>query len=146
MYNGLLHAHSGIRYLTLILLLCVILQSFYGWIRQRKYAGSHHVLVKLNAGFFLAQLMIGAVLYTISSKVLFDPEMFKSTPLRFFTLEHPLMMLLATALIIHNASKSKSYSNYKTHKRIFWNNLIAFIIVIASIPWPFREQLGTSWF
>lgn len=146
MYNGLLHAHSGIRYLTLLLLVCVILQSFYGWTRQRKYAGSHHVLVKLNAGFFLAQFMIGLVLYTISSKVLFDPDMLKSTLLRFFTLEHPLMMLIATALIIHNAAKSKSYSNYKTHKRIFWNNLIALIIVIAAIPWPFREQLGTSWF
>ncbi|MBK3517840.1 hypothetical protein [Carboxylicivirga marina] len=114
--------------------------------RQRKYAGSHHVLVKINAGMFLAQLMIGIVLYTISSKVMFDAATMKSTLLRFFTLEHPLMMLIATVIIIHNAAKSKGYSNFQTHKRIFWNNLLALIIVIIAIPWPFREQLGTSWF
>jgi len=146
MYNGLVHAHSGLRYILLIAMILVIFQSLIGWIKQRKYAGSNHVLVKINAALFLAQLMIGFGLYSISSKVLFDAETMKSTLLRFFTLEHPLLMIIATALVIHSAAKSKAYSNFNTHKRLFWNNTIALILVLVSIPWPFREQLGTAWF
>ncbi|MCT4645416.1 MAG: hypothetical protein N4A74_10560 [Carboxylicivirga sp.] len=146
MYNGLIHAHSGLRYIVLALILIVIIQSLLGWTRKYKYAGSHHVLVKLNSGLLLTQFMIGLGLFTISPKVLFSAEMFKSTLLRFFTLEHPLMMLIATILVIHSAARSKAYSNYITHKKLFFYNTIALILIIASIPWPFREQLGATWF
>lgn len=146
MYNGLIHAHSGLRYIVLLTLLIVIVQSLVGWTKKNKYAGSHHVMVKTNAALFLAQFMIGLGLFTISPKVLFSTEMLKSTLLRFFTLEHPLLMLIATLIVIHIAAKCKAYSNYMTHKRLFWLNLVALILVIVSIPWPFREQLGANWF
>jgi len=146
MYNGLLHAHSGLRYITLILLLVVVIQSLVGWQRKRKFASIHKMIVNLNFYTIIIQLLIGLGLYLLSSKVMFDPSMFKSTLVRFFTLEHPMMMLIAVVLIIYSSAKAKVYDNYKTHKKLFWCYGIGLLIVVASIPWPFREQLGATWF
>ncbi|MCU4173710.1 hypothetical protein [Carboxylicivirga sp. N1Y90] len=92
------------------------------------------------------QLIIGFVLFVISSKVMFDPIMMKNTLLRFFTMEHPLLMLIAIIIITIGHSKSKAFSNFHSHKRLFWSNLIGLLIIIASIPWPFRAELGAGWF
>ncbi|MBR8536604.1 hypothetical protein KDU71_13600 [Carboxylicivirga sediminis] len=146
MYNGLLHAHSGIRYIALALMLIAILQGLIGWLTNKQFGKVHKRIINLNMGVFVAQLVIGITLYIISSKVLFDPAMFKSTLLRFYTLEHPLMMLIASIIVIHYSCKAKANSSYHTHKKLFISHTIALIIIVASIPWPFREQLGAGWF
>lgn len=146
MYNGLIHAHSGLRYITLILLLIVILQSVIGWLRHKNFSSAHKKMVNLNVFFIVFQLLIGFALFFMSSKVMFDPAMFKSTLLRFFTLEHPLMMLISIVLIVHSSAKAKVQGHFKTHKKLFWYHAISLLIIIASIPWPFRAQLGATWF
>ena len=69
--------------------------------------------------------------------------MMKTTLLRFFTMEHLVMMLLAITLITMGYSGAKRMSDSKRqHKRIFTFFLIALILILASIPWPFRTALG----
>lgn len=146
MYTGFLHAHSGLRYITIILILALIIQSFLGWKRQRKYHNAHQFLASTTVVILHLQLVLGIALYLISSKVMFDAVMMKNTLLRFFTLEHPLMMLLAIIVITVGHFKSRAFSNYKSHKRQFWSNTIGLILILASIPWPFRTELGAGWF
>lgn len=146
MYTGLLHAHSGFRYIALILILAVIIQSFIGWQRQRKFSNAHRKLSSVSMIILHIQLIIGFVLFVISSKVMFDPIMMKNTLLRFFTMEHPLLMLIAIIIITMGHSKSKAFSNYLSHKRLFWTNTIGLLLILASIPWPFRAELGAGWF
>ncbi len=146
MYNGLLHAHSGLRYVVLILIVLVIFQSFTAWRKKHKFDRTHKVLANMSAGMMVVQFLIGVVLYFLSPKVLFDAETMKSTILRFFTLEHPLLMLISCMIIVHGVSKAKAYSNYDTHKQLFWSHLIGLVLIIISIPWPFRSSLGAGWF
>ncbi len=146
MYNGLLHAHSGFRYLALAFTIIVLVQSLIAWIGRRDFGKQHKRLVNINLAVFVVQLIIGVVLYVISSKVLFDPATFKSTLLRFYTLEHPLLMLIASFIIIHQSVKPKINSAYQSHKRLFISYAVAIALIIAAIPWPFREQLGAGWF
>ncbi|WP_439181653.1 hypothetical protein [Carboxylicivirga taeanensis] len=146
MYNGLLHAHSGIRYLALLFIVLVLIQSLIAWTGQKRFEKSHKWLININVGTFISQFIIGITLYIISSKVLFDPATFKSTLLRFYTLEHPLLMVIASLLIIHYSFKAKANTTKQTHKRIFISHAIALLLIIAAIPWPFREQLGAGWF
>jgi uncharacterized membrane protein len=146
MYTGLLHAHSGLRYIVIILLVAVIVQSFLGWTRQRKFSSIHKKLTVTSMSLLHIQFLIGVALFFLSPKVIFDPELFGGAIIRFFTLEHPLLMLIAIILITVGQIRSKAFTNYKSHKRIFWANLIGFILIMVSIPWPFREQLGAGWF
>ena len=71
-------------------------------------------------------------------------ELMKDKFYRFFWVEHPLMMLLAIILITVARGKAKVL-NYKA---VSWLLLIALILILAAIPWPFREIVGDGrkWF
>jgi len=96
-------------------------------------------------GFHL-QLVIGLILYftqgwhqqlgNMADKVI-----------RFYSLEHLVAMLIAIALVTIGRSRAKKAKTDRVKfKRQFWFFLIAFIIVMANIPWPFREVgAGKGW-
>jgi uncharacterized membrane protein len=62
--------------------------------------------------------------------------------LRFFTMEHTVMMLIAVVLITIGHRQAK----IGNLKKQFWYYIIALIVIIAAIPWPFRAMLGSGWF
>lgn len=59
---------------------------------------------------------------------------------RFWAIEHLTGMLLAIILItLGKGSAKKNITDEAKHKRSFWLYFIAFIIIMASVPWPWRE-------
>lgn len=105
MYNGLLHAHSGLRWVVLILLLTTIFNAF-----SKKKTGAWTAKDKKIALFAMifthVQLIIGLVLYFISPKVSFAEGFMKDSVLRFYAIEHISLMLIAIALITVGYSKA----------------------------------------
>ena len=93
------------------------------------------------------QLVIGLVLYGISNKVNFA-ELTSSDANRFFGIEHMFGMILAIILVTIAHSKSKKMADpNRKHRIIMIGYTVALILILASIPWPFRTNLGvTSWF
>jgi hypothetical protein len=70
----------------------------------------------------------------------------KNTMLRFYTVEHVLMMIIAITIITIGFSTAKSITDaVNKHKRIAIMYGIGFLIMLAAIPWPFRN-LGAGWF
>ena len=69
-------------------------------------------------------------------------ELMKDKFYRFFWVEHPLMMLLAIILITIARGKAKAL-NYKA---VSWLLFIALILILAAIPWPFREAISRPYF
>src|SRR5450631_1592628 len=62
---------------------------------------------------------------------------------RFFWVEHPAGMLVATILItLGRGMVKKQITDPLKYKRAFWFFLIALIIILATIPWPGREIVG----
>lgn len=145
MYNGLLHAHSGLRWIVLILLLAAIFNAF-----SKKKSGVWTAKDKKLSMFAMVfthiQFLIGLVLYFKSPKVNFMEGFMKDDVLRFFAVEHISMMIIAIALITIGHSKSKkAVTDAKKFGAIATFYLIGLILILASIPWPFRN-LGGSWF
>jgi membrane protein DedA with SNARE-associated domain len=93
------------------------------------------------------QLIMGLILYFISPKVKFFEGWMKDAVYRFYGMEHLAGMLIAVVLITIGYSKSKraktAAEKFQPIK-IFY--LIGLIIILASIPWPFRAYLGGAWF
>lgn len=146
METGLVHLHSTLRWVLLVLLVATIARAFLGVRGPKPYAG-----LKKLALFTLItahlQLVIGLVLYFTNDWHLkwSVPGMMKTTKLRFFTMEHLVMMLIAITLITVAYSGAKRMNDSKRqHKRIFTLFLIALILILASIPWPFRGSLGVQ--
>ena len=67
---------------------------------------------------------------------------------RFFAMEHILMMMIAIALITVGYSVAKrTLAPRKKHQKIFIFFLIALILILVAIPWPFRPGFeSANWF
>lgn len=146
-YSILQQIHSIWRWVVLILLVWTIISAFSKWRSGAAFTESDR-----KRGFFAAtsthlQLLLGLVLYLISPNVKFGPETMKDPLLRFYTMEHILLMLIAIVLISIGYSlirkRKEDKAKFKTQ---FYYYLIGLLIILAAIPWPFREGLGGAWF
>ena len=149
LYSTLLHLHSIIRWIVLLLLLIAIFNSLVAGNRPftRSDARTGSMLV-ICADL---TLLIGLILYFFNTKGIgfhsFDHSTFtavmkdKDHPLtRFFAIEHIGGMLIAIILLhIGKAQGKKLISDKAKHRRTLIFYLLASLIILISIPWPFRE-------
>ena len=87
------------------------------------------------------QAVLGLGLYFMSTKVDFSSTTMSSPVHRFFTMEHTLMMLIAIILITVGYGHAKKANA----KKVFTYYLIALIVILIAIPWPFRTALSAGW-
>ena len=141
LYNILLNAHSGLRWVVLLLIIVTIINAAQGMNSQRMVSLRDKRLSLVSLSFVHLQVVIGLVLYFISPRVQFSASTMSNKMLRFFTVEHLVGMLIAVILVTIGHRKSKSGSL----KEVFWYYVIALIVMLVTIPWPFRG-LGSGWF
>lgn len=140
LYTGLSHAHSGLRWVVLVLLVTAIAQAFGN--KETALTKGNRKIALFAMIFTHIQLLIGLALFFISNKVNLS-EPFLTAATRFYTVEHLAGMLIAIALITIGHSKAKKSGSFKPIATFY---LIGLIIILASIPWPFREGLAGGWF
>lgn len=141
LHNGLLHAHSGLRWVLLVLLVTAIAQAFGN--KGKALTNSNRKIAMFAMIFTHIQLLIGLVLYFLPQSKNNLSEPFLNAATRFYTVEHLVGMLIAIALITIGHSKAKKSESFKPIATYY---LIGLIIILASIPWPFREGLAGGWF
>lgn len=142
MYQILKHAHSGLRWVVLLLLVLALYAAYRSW-----KGGAQSSKLPLFALIFVhIQLLIGLVLYFTSPYVSFESGFMKNAMYRFYTVEHFSLMLIAIALITAGYSIAKRKPNPQAAGRTtFRYYLIGLVLILISIPWPFRN-LGAGWF
>ena len=141
MYTGLLHTHNMFRWLVLIALVLAVLFALAGWFGKREWNKKDNLTGLLLTIFMDIQLLVGLILYAFVSPVTkaafndFGAAM-KNADLRFYAVEHILIMLVAVVLVhIGRAKSKKDVANWKKHRSaaIFYG--IALLLVLAGIPW-----------
>jgi len=152
METGLLHLHNLLRWIILVLLLVSIYKSFSGWKGQKAFAaGDKKVwLMTMIAGHIT--LLLGLYQWTIGPIGIFKTEnqsfadVMKNPATRFFQVEHPVSMILAIVLITlgHGMAK-KNVSDEEKYKKAFRYFVLALLLILVAVPWPFRE-IGRPWF
>lgn len=145
MYNILKHSHSGLRWIVIILIIYSIFIAFKKS-KKGKYSEADKKIFSFSMIFTHIQILLGGLLMFFSDKVQYVSGFMKSSVLRFYGLEHILSMVIAVSLLTVAYSKfKKSKKLPKDYKKVFYFFLISLLIILASIPWPFRN-LGGSWF
>jgi hypothetical protein len=141
MYTGLLHTHNLFRWLVLIILVLAVLFALIGWFGKRDWSKKDNITGLLLTIFMDIQFLVGLILYAFVSpimKVVFNDfgAAMKNADLRFYAVEHILMMVIALVLVhIGRAKSKKDVAPWKKHRSstIFYG--IALLIVLAGIPW-----------
>lgn len=149
MYQGLLHAHSGLRWLVLVALIYAIYQSVTGKKSGKKFADAKMAGTLAVASIHL-QFLLGLAIYFQSPwyKMLKEmgASMMSDSVARFYAVEHPIMMLIAVLVATIGNAKAKKASTDAAafQKRLVWFTITLILIFIA-IPWPFRFA-NAGWF
>ena len=142
MGTGILHLHSLLRYLVLILMIISVVKAISGLRSSGNIKNNSIEFYTLIA--FHIQVVTGLILYYISPVVQVALNNFGNAmgdaELRFTAMEHPLIMLIAAVFITIGYSKSKNQNEIKAFSKtilIFYG--IALLLVLSRIPM-------TSWF
>ncbi|WP_428654649.1 cytochrome B [Runella sp.] len=134
----LVRAHSGLRYVVLALLVAAIYIAF----TKRNQPNAPYSKVYLFAMISThTQLLIGLILYALAWGVKVRFDMMSDRFYRFYTVEHVVGMIIAIALITIGHAQAKKLN----HGKVFTFYLVALLLILISIPWPFRS-LGANWF
>lgn len=138
--------HNLLRWAVMAFGLWTLLSAISGVISKRNYTSADS---KANFFFMLScdiQLLLGLILYFINSW--FDrlkdlSNNMKDTNTRFFTMEHALMMIIAWILVhVGRVSVKRAVTPAAKHKRTLLFFGLAILLILASIPWPFREAIA----
>ena len=134
MYTGLVHTHSFVRYFVLAFLLIVVIKSLIGWMGGKSFTKTDD---KLSLWLLITthiQFLAGLVLYFVSPLVQFSSDTMKNSTVRYWTVEHGVMMISAIILItVARITHKKLATDKAKHKRLFLFNALALIIIIVAI-------------
>lgn len=152
LYSVLLHAHSVGRWIVMLLLIFAILNSLLAG--RRPYIRTDNRLGLLLTIFADLMLLIGVYLWFVGNNgyhMLQGKQMgdvMRDPTTRFYAVEHLVGMLIAIILIhIGKAQGRKKISDRAKHRRTMIFYLLALLIILVSIPWPFREiGVGRGWY
>jgi hypothetical protein len=150
MNNILHHAHSGLRWVALLLLLVTIIKAFSGMSGNKIFTAGDKKLALFTLITMHTQLLLGLWLYAhLVTSDGFDFGASMKDPLqRFFSVEHITGMIVAIAMITVGYSRAKRASSDKAKFKslaIFFT--IGLILILAMIPWPFMAKFAAfKWF
>jgi len=146
MYPTLSNLHHYLAYAVLLLVTLFTFFSLWGWLNRRKFRTRDK---KFGLAAMLAvhiQFTLGLILYLVSPTVQQAFKDFglamKSSNLRLYTLEHPLVMLIAAVLITVARIKTKRIDSNSAHKTNFILYTISLLLILSRIPWA--KWLGLS--
>jgi hypothetical protein len=137
--------HNLLRWAVLLFGLWTVFSAMSGIAAKRNYTTADG---KANFFFMLScdiQLLLGLVLYSANSwfNILKQPGTMKNAYARFFSLEHGLMMIIALILVhVGRVSVKKAITPAAKHKRTLLFFGLALVLILAAIPWPFRETIA----
>jgi hypothetical protein len=149
MYNALLLLHSLLRWIILLLALIAIYRSYTGMKTNKPFTDTDKKI-----GLFLmisahTTLLIGLYQWIVGPLGLQNilnsgmAAVMKDPVYRFYAVEHMTGMIIGITLItIGRGVSKKNIPDGVKHKKTFWFFLIALIIILASVPWPFRASIG----
>ncbi len=148
--QALLVFHNLLRWLILIFGIWTVIGFLSGLIGKRNYTSSDD---RSNFLFMLSmdvQFVLGLILYFLGSW--FDRlknmgDTMKDASLRFFTVEHAFVMILAWILVhVGRVSVKKATTPAGKFRRglVFFG--ISLVLILIAIPWPFKPEVPRPWF
>ena len=141
MYTGLLHLHNTLRWVVLIALILSIYKLF---TNKDALKTSKTLLMSAHAS-----LLVGLYQYIagpLGLKMIQSAGMaatMKDEASRFWAMEHIFSMILAIVFITIGHVKYKKTQNVGPTRILY---VIALILILLAMPWPFREAIGRPLF
>jgi len=141
MYPVVLFVHSWLRWIVAMAAVAAVARAFYGWLGKKDWARLDDQLGLLFSTSLDVQLLLGLILYVFLSPL--TQAAFKnfgaamaSSPLRFFAVEHLVMMVIAVVLgHVGRALSKKATEATAKHRLAAILYGLATLAILLAIPW-----------
>lgn len=142
--NYSLVIHSILRWVVLLFGFWAVLSALFAVISRRGYSSSDNRISLFFMTSCDIQLLMGLILYFTGmwfEKVKAGMGAVMKDPVeRFFAVEHAMMMIIAWLLVhVGRSMVKRADTDAQKHKRTLIYFGIALVIILAMIPWPFRQ-------
>lgn len=144
-YDIILVVHNLLRWLVILAGLWAVWSGITGWTGARQWTAADTRPGRWFATLLTIQLLVGLILYVSFGWVGRIAQAGASSELRFFAIEHLILMLVAVALGHAGSSMARRASDDRARFRraAIWFGL-ALLVVLAGTPWPFLAY-GRPW-
>ena len=141
MNTGLLHLHNVLRWVILITL---ILSIYKLYTKQDALKTSKILLISSHTTLLIGlyQYFTGAVGIKMI-QAMGMAETMKNAATRFWAVEHIFSMILAITFITIGHIGYKKSQNASRAKVLY---VVALLLIVLAMPWPFKEGVGRPWF
>src|SRR5690606_36330000 len=151
MYPILLASHSLVRWLVLAGLLYAISRAVHGLQVKRNFTAVDNSVRHWTTTFVHIQLPLGLAVYFLRPCVndfrLHFQDALHQREIRFFGMEHSIMMLLAVAVISTGSAKAKrKTTDGEKFKTVAIWFTVGLLIILSSVPWPFSPFTSRPYF
>ena len=142
--------HNILRWGILLFGVWTVLNALTGVMSKRSYSAADNRSNLLFMIFCDLQLALGLTLYFSNSW--FDKlksgmgDVMKDSSMRFYVVEHALMMLIAWILVHVGRTAVKKAPEQSKHKKMLIFFGLALLLILAAIPWPFRTEIARPLF
>lgn len=150
MYTTILALHSLTRWFVLAALLFSLYRAYSGWLGKKAFTPLDDKVRHRTATIAHIQLVLGLVLYFVSPLISYFlhnyHEAVHDREIRFFGMEHSLMMFLAIIILTIGSmlAKRKTTDAAKFKTIAIWYT-VALLIILSSIPFPFSPMVSRPW-
>jgi len=151
MYSIVLSLHSLTRWLVLAGLLFTIFLACRGWLLKKSFSRLDNSFMRGTMAVSHIQLVLGLWLYVISPLINYFLHNYKNAvhqrEIRFFGMEHSLMMITAIVIITIGSAKvkRKKTDNEKFKTMAIWFT-VGLLIILSSVPWAFSPLVSRPYF
>ena len=153
MDTGLLHLHNLLRWVISILLLLSIYKAYTGWKGKKTFSAGDRktwlfTLISAHITLLIGLYQLAVGRYGIFKTSLPEGEsLMKNHFFRFYWIEHPEAMILSVVFItLGYGMAKKAVPDEVKYRKAFIFFLLALLLILAAVPWPFRADIGRPWF
>ena len=136
MYTFVQKFHSGWAYLALLLLVIAVVNALIGMTSKKEFTSKDRKISLFGLIGAHVQLLVGLILYFVSPLGSASLGNMKDAAVRLTSLEHPLINIIAIALITIGWSKHKKVMTSEAKfKSITLFYGIGLLLILIRIPW-----------
>ena len=141
--------HSMMRWVVLLLGVLAVMRAWMGKSGSRPWTPTDDRTGLLFSIGLDLQFLLGIILFLKSPITVMGVHelgiTMTSRVLRFFTVEHPIMMIAAISLVhVGRARIRRASGERERHRRAFFFFGLGLLLILAGIPWPFLSY-GRPW-
>ena len=152
-YGLVLGLHSTLRWVVVGTGVAAAAAAWAARLGSRSWTDTTLAMGRTFAVTMDLQLVVGLILYlalspTVASGLSNVSGAMSDAQHRFWMLEHPAAMIAALVFAHVGVAKSTRRAGTDGHRQAAWYFTIAFLLVVAVLPWPFLDHgrpLMPSW-